>query len=193
MAARSLTRDLVVGAAVDLVDERQLYDVGISSVAESLGVQPSALYHHVENLEALRTAVAAVAVERLAEVLRDAAVGRSGADAVRPIADAYRMFANEHAGLYSFTVSVATEDPARSAASRRVVDILRQVLEGWGVTGDRSVHGARVLRSALHGFVTLEYAGDFVLDQDPDDSFEQLVEMLVESLGRLAVLEAANS
>ena len=96
MAARSLTRDLVVGAAVDLVDERQLYDVGISSVAESLGVQPSALYHHVENLEALRTAVAAVAVERLAEVLRDAAVGRSGADAVRPIADAYRMLSLIH-------------------------------------------------------------------------------------------------
>ena len=66
MAARSLTRDLVVGAAVDLLDERHLYDVGSSSVAESLGEPPSALYHHVENLEALRTAVGAVAVERWA-------------------------------------------------------------------------------------------------------------------------------
>lgn len=193
MSARALTRHLVVEAAVDLVDDRQLSEIGVSSVADELGVRPSALYHHVENLDALRTAVAAVAVDRLAEVLRDAAVGRGGADAVRPMADAYRAFANEHAGLYSFTVSVATEDPARSAASRRVVDVLRQVLEGWGVTGDRSVHGARVLRSALHGFVTLEYAGDFVLDQDPDDSFELLVEMLVESLGRLAVPDAANS
>jgi AcrR family transcriptional regulator len=186
MAARSLTRDLIVEAAVDLVDERQLYDVGVSSVADVLGVQPSALYHHVENLEALRTAVAAVAVDRLAETLRDAAIGRSGAEAVRPIAHAYRTFAHDHAGLYSFTVSIATEDPARSAASRRVVEVLRQVLEGWGVTGDRAVHGARVLRSALHGFVTLEYAGDFVLDQDPDDSFDQLVEVLVESLAQLA-------
>ena len=186
MAARSLTRDLVVEAAVNLVDAQQLYDIGVSTVAEELGVQPSALYHHVENLEALRIAVAAVAVDRLAEVLRDAAVGRGGADAVRPIADAYRAFANGHAGLYSFTVSVATEDPARSAASRRVVEVLRQVLEGWGVAGDQAVHGARVLRSALHGFVTLEYAGDFVLDQDPDESFEQLVEMLVDGLGQLA-------
>ncbi len=186
MSARALTRHLVVEAAVDLVDDRQLSDIGVSSVADELGVRPSALYHHVENLEALRTAVAVVAVDRLAEVLRDAAVGRGGADAVRPMADTYRAFAKDHAGLYSFTVSIATEDAARSAASRRVVDVLRQVLEGWGVSGDRAVHGARVLRSALHGFVTLEFAGDFVLDQDPDDSFEQLVEMLVDGLARLA-------
>jgi hypothetical protein len=67
-----------------------------------------------------------------------------------------------------------------------VVEVLRQVLEGWGVIGDEAVHAARVLRSALHGFVTLEYAGDFVLDQDPDESFEQLVEMLVDGLAQLA-------
>lgn len=186
MATRSLTRDVIVGTAVDLVDDRGRYDIGISAVADELGVQPSALYHHVEHVGALRAAVAAVAVDRLAETLRDAAVGRGGADAVRPIADAYRTFAHEHPGLYAFTVAIATGDPARSAASRRVIEVLRQVLEGWGASGDDAVHGARVLRSALHGFVTLEFAGDFVLDQDPDESFDHLVGMLVERLGQLA-------
>ncbi len=182
MPGRSLTREGIVRAAVDLVEKDQLYDIGISAVAEQLGVRPSALYHHVDNLESLRREVAVVAVDRLAETLRDAAVGRSGAAAVRPIASAYRSFAHTHAGLYAFTVSIATEDPARSAASRRVVSLLRQVVEGWGIEGDEAVHLARVMRSALHGFVTLEYAGDFVLEQDPDATFERLVDMLVGSL-----------
>ena len=41
------------------------------------------------------------------------------------------------------------------------------------------VHGARIVRSAIHGFVTLEASEAFIHDQDPDETFHSLVEFVV--------------
>ncbi|MBM0261164.1 TetR-like C-terminal domain-containing protein, partial [Micromonospora sp. 4G55] len=47
-----------------------------------------------------------------------------------------------------------------------------------GLTGDAAVDAARLFRSAVHGFVTLEAAGGFGLPRGIDRSFDQLVAAL---------------
>jgi hypothetical protein len=37
------------------------------------------------------------------------------------------------------------------------------VLAGWGIEGDEAVHLVRVIRSALHGFVSIENGSGFGL------------------------------
>ena len=49
------------------------------------------------------------------------------------------------------------------------------VLRGYGLDGDDAVDATRALRSALHGFVSLEQAGGFGLPVDVDRSYDQLV------------------
>jgi hypothetical protein len=56
-----------------------------------------------------------------------------------------------------------------------VIDVLR----AWGLDGDEAVHATRVLRAALHGFVTLEADGGFGLPTDVDESFQRMVGALV--------------
>jgi hypothetical protein len=57
------------------------------------------------------------------------------------------------------------------------------VLAGYGLTGADAVHAARALRSALHGFVSLEAAGGFGLPESLDESYDRLVEGCLTMIG----------
>lgn len=53
------------------------------------------------------------------------------------------------------------------------------VLAAFDLDDDRAVDAARALRSAIHGFVSLEAAGGFWLPRDVDRSFAFLIDALV--------------
>jgi hypothetical protein len=62
------------------------------------------------------------------------------------------------------------------------LQIVFAVLAGYGLAGDDAVHATRVLRAALHGFVTLEASGGFGMPQDIAVSYDCLIHTLDESL-----------
>nr|WP_274387673.1 TetR-like C-terminal domain-containing protein [Salsipaludibacter albus] len=95
------------------------------------------------------------------------------------MARAYRAYAVEHPGRYAATVRApGPDDVALRAASDAVLSTVLAVLGDLGLTGDDAVDAARAVRSALHGFVTLEAAGGFGLPRDVDRSFTSLVDTL---------------
>lgn len=55
---------------------------------------------------------------------------------------------------------------------------LAVVVRGYGVDTAQETHALRVVRSALHGFATLEAGGGFQLATDVGDSFTWTVEFL---------------
>lgn len=186
MAKRRIDLEGVVSQAVQLVDSDGLQELALSRVADDLGVQASALYNHVDGLDGLRRAVALRSANDLADTLRDAAVGRSGDHAVRAVAAAYRAFGAAHPGQYASTLAAATaSDGASSSSSSMILDVLARILETYGVTGDGAVHMARIVRSAIHGFVTLEASDAFTSPHDTDDSFEELVDFVIRGLNSL--------
>lgn len=185
MARVGLSAERVVAEAEALADEVGLAYLSLSMLAARLGVQPPSLYKHIAGQDALLSTIATRATSELSDVMRDAAVGQSGPDAVRAIALAYRAWARAHPGRYSATL--AAPDPAdagASAASARAVAVLSDALAGYGLTGDDEIDAIRTLRSGLHGFVSLEAAGGFGLPVDIDRSFHRLVDSLVNALRR---------
>jgi hypothetical protein len=52
----------------------------------------------------------------------------------------------------------------------------------YGLTGEDAVHAVRVLRSAMHGFVSLELMGGFGLPLNLDESFRRLIQMFIDGL-----------
>lgn len=87
-----LSRDSIARAAVEILDEYGLADVSMRRVATSLGVAPGALYWHVENKQALITAMAEFILapvtafddprETCSEIRRALLAHRDGADVV---------------------------------------------------------------------------------------------------------------
>ena len=175
--------DIVVSRAVDLVDEAGLDELSLARVSDDLGVQASALYNHVDGLDGLVQAVVSRASDNLADTLRDSAVGRSGLTALDAVAVAYRAFARDHPGQYGATLlPTGTSLDTAAAPQATIVDILARILESYGLAGDGAVHAARIVRSAIHGFVTLEASEAFIHPQDTDESFAELLEFIARGL-----------
>jgi hypothetical protein len=75
-------------------------------------------------------------------------------------------------------------------AAARLVDLVVAVLRGYELDGDDAVHATRVLRAALHGFVSLEAEGGFGLPLPLDQSFALLLAVLDKGFGAIAATDA---
>jgi len=157
----------------------------MASVANRLGVRLPSLYKHIGSIDDLRLGIGLLALAELRDVLGTAAIGRAGPDALREVALAYSAYARAYPGRYAATIAAAGPDEEeRAALAKQILHIVFAVLAGYGLAGDDAVHATRVLRAALHGFVTLEAGGGFGMPQEIDVSFEYLIRTLDESLTR---------
>jgi AcrR family transcriptional regulator len=176
VARRGLSRAAVGETAARLADEHGFDALTLGAVAAELGVRPPSLYNHVDGLPGLLRDLALLGVEEMGERLRDAAVGRSGDDALAAVAAAYRTYARERPGLYrALQRAPDPGDADLEAAAARLLRPVLAVLAGYGLEGDAAIHAARTLRSALHGFVELERLGGFGMDVDVDRSYGWMV------------------
>jgi AcrR family transcriptional regulator len=174
----------VVDAATAIADADGLEAVTLARLAQQLGVRAPSLYNHVDGRPGLLRAVALRGLRGLTAALRDAAIGRSGPDALAATARAYRDYARAHPGCYAATVAApAPDDAEHRAAAGETVEVVLAVLRGWDLDGDEAIHAARTFRSAIHGFVVLETAGGFGIPLDLDASFDRVVATLSAGLG----------
>jgi len=166
----------VVEQAAAIADADGLGEVTLARVAADLGVRAPSLYNHVDGRPGLLRLLALQSLNELADALRDAAVGRSGASALTAIAHAYRHYAHEHPGRYAATVRAPDPGDAElAAAGGRAIEVMLSVLAAWGFEGDAALHRVRIVRAALHGFVAIEDEGGFALPLDLDTTFELLL------------------
>ncbi|HSJ24948.1 MAG TPA: TetR-like C-terminal domain-containing protein [Longimicrobiales bacterium] len=176
-----LDRQDVVAAAAALADAAGSEAVTLTAVANVLGIRPPSLYAHVSGLPGLKREMALLAASRLGESLAAAASGAEGIASLRRICAAYRTFAVAHPGLYGMAqraVAPGEDDELYDELAAAVWPVLAALAEA-GVPEARRVHLARSVRSALHGFVQLEQGGGFGMPESVDESFHELVDLLM--------------
>lgn len=181
-----LSREAVVEAAAELVDEEGLEALSLSVLASRLGIRTPSLYNHVAGLGGLRRELALLGLSELGRRIGRVAIGKTTDEATFAIARAYRHFVKERPGLYAATVRSSRlsypEDPAFQAVERETLETVLAVLASYGLSGDEALHAARGFRSTVHGFATLEVAGGFGIPLDLDESFERLLRNFVAGL-----------
>lgn len=176
MPRAGLSRAVLAAEAAELADECGWEQLTLAAVAARFGVRQPSLYKHVAGLAELRRDVSVLSGRELIEELSAAAVGKSGPDAVQALADAYRMFAKKHPGRYAATVIAPTRgDVEYEQLGTALLRLISSVLDGYGLSGDDSIHAIRGLRAVIHGFVSLEAAGGFAMPLDLDESYRRLV------------------
>jgi AcrR family transcriptional regulator len=173
----------VVDEAVRIADSEGLAALTLARVATALGVQAPSLYNHVSGHQGLVRLIALRGLRGLSDAMRSASVGRAGNDALSAAARAYRDYVRAHPGCYEATVRAPDPgDVELAAAAVDAVAVMLAVLTAWDLECERAVHAVRVIRSALHGFATIEAGGGFGLPLDVDKSFELLIETLLAGL-----------
>ena len=171
-----LDRATIFNTAAALAEEVKLDHLTLHQLAERLGVKTPSLYNHVQGLKDLYAGLAALAMQRLGTMIGNAAIGKSHGDAIKSIAWEYRKFAKAYPELYKAIIkSPELNDGEIKEAVNAIVQILYKVLEPYHYSEEDAFHMIRGLRSAIHGFVSLEEAGFFKTKWDVEKSYEKMV------------------
>ena len=184
MSPRSgLDRATILQTAAQFADAEGLEAVTLGRLAAHFEIRTPSLYNHIAGLPGLQRELTLLSLHNLSERLKQATIGRAGDEALIALATAYRAFAREHPGLYPLTLRAPEPgDTAHQEAARELVEILLRILTAYDLRGDEALHAIRVLRSALHGFVSLELAGGFGLPLELDESFQRLLQVMLAGL-----------
>jgi AcrR family transcriptional regulator len=175
----------VVEAAAKLVDEEGIEQLTLGRLAERLGVRTPSLYNHVAGLPGLKHDLALYCLRDLLGRLTQATVGKSRAEAINALADAYRAYGKKTPGRYALTLQAPPPgDQEVQAVAQQVVEVVLAVLAPYNLSEEEAIHAIRGLRSIVQGFISLEVAGGFGIPIDLDASFHWLINLFIAGLSR---------
>ncbi|MER6366101.1 TetR/AcrR family transcriptional regulator [Kitasatospora sp. NPDC001527] len=182
MARAGLNTERLTRAGAELADEVGFDRVTVSALARRFGVKDASLYSHVRSSQDLKTRIALLSLEELADRAAAALAGRAGKDALAAFADAYRDYAREHPGRYAAARLELDPQTARDSAAGRHSQLARAVLRGYDLAEPDETDAVRLLGSTFHGYIALERAGGF---QHTPRTSEQSWPRIVDALDAL--------
>lgn len=182
----SLDRQQVVDAAIRILEVGGPDALGVSRVARELGIKPPSIYNHIGKGDALHRAVAVEGNRRLLQALEAQVRGVVPArEQLQVLAHAVRQWVGDNPSLYALMSRIPpdNDEPDFARTLRRLLDLFSRPLLQMGLPEEDVVHAIRGFRSAVHGFVLLETGAQFGLVEAPSESFDWLVNALLDGLG----------
>jgi AcrR family transcriptional regulator len=179
VAGRSgLNRELIAETAEALVDREGWQQLSMTALARKLGVRGPSLYNHVDSLDALLADVQARALAELSGRLQRAAMGRSGAQALRALAAVLRAFAAEHPGRYDLAMSEAIDRVRMAAAGEPAQAALTAVIESFDIA-EPAMDLLQTCLAPLHGVIALDRSHLFAGLTDTSVVYERAVDLVI--------------
>lgn len=161
MARAGLSTERLTLAGAELADEIGFDQVTLSELARRFDVKVASLYSHLKNSQDLKTRIALLALEEMADRAAEAVAGRAGKDALSALANVYRDYAREHPGRYAAAQFRLDPGTAAASAGVRHARMTRAILRGYDLAEPDQTHAVRLLGSVFHGYVSLELGGGF--------------------------------
>ncbi|WP_030815831.1 TetR/AcrR family transcriptional regulator [Streptomyces sp. NRRL F-2799] len=161
MVRAGLNTERLVRAGAELADEAGFEQVTVSALARRFDVKTASLYSHLRNSHDLRTRIALLTLEELADRAAEALAGRAGKDALTAFANAYRDYARAHPGRFEAARYRLDPETAAASAGVRHAQMTRAILRGYDLAEPDQTHAVRLLGSVFSGYVALESAGGF--------------------------------
>lgn len=179
MARAGLTAGRLTQAGAELADEVGFDQVTLSALARRFDVKVASLYSHVTSSEDLKTRIALLALQELADRAADDVAGRAEKNALIALGNVYRDYAREHPGRYAAMHFRLDPEMANASAGVRHSQMTRAILRGYHLSEPDETHAVRLIGSVFHGFATLELEGSFSHSlPDSQESWSRTLEAL---------------
>ena len=183
MARKGINPEVILDCAAKLVEEKGYDRFSLHELADRLGIKTASLYNHLNGISELNANLSQLAIERMYQAMSRAIEGKNKRDALVSAAHAYRAYAKENPELYRAIIALpSAKDDTLEESTYRIFGLFHDILLEFGLDKPARIHFARAFRSAMHGFVSLEYAGFFKREVPADESFSHMVDGLVRSL-----------
>ncbi|MDH2387278.1 TetR/AcrR family transcriptional regulator [Streptomyces sp. HNM0663] len=182
------TRRALLDAAADLLDSGGPGAVTLREVGARAGVTRGAPYRHFPDKDSLLTAVAAEALDRLADQAQDVRTDPQAppADKLRRALSALMTIGRRQPHLYRLMFASPAGDPAAIHAATQAGD--RAQDEFFAIVGDlvgaqHTSRYAALLLTSVHGITDMEVSGHLSADKWHITA-EELVSTLVSMIDR---------
>ena len=182
-STRNLSTDVVVEAALRVADAEGMSAVTLGRVARDLGCHVTSLYTHVDSIDDLHMRMAVVVQTDLGQRLWQAALGRTGVEALRALANVYREFGESHPvrSWLLFAMTGKADSRFRDGA-HFLVEPIRATLRSFGLDEQQVLHAHRSFSASMRGF--LLGVGQGAYGDEADATFEQIVSLYTVALER---------
>lgn len=180
---QTLTEKDIVDTAIALLEREGESALGVNRIARELGIQPPSIYNHIAGNGALRLAVCTEGYRRATAFVTEQVLGiEEPTLALKTAAYAQRSFAKAHPNLYHVTTSTPFQlhQPEFTPFFNAEVEFYTGILKPFDLSPDDIVHIIRIFQASIHGFIQAEQVGLFVLSQSIDESFERLINTLLD-------------
>jgi AcrR family transcriptional regulator len=149
-----LTRDIVLAAALELIDRDGIERLSMRRLALALSCDPMTLYRHAASKVALLDGVAEIVLDQLQVDATDP----DWAGQLRTVARDYRRLALAHPEVVPLLVTrpLATPLGLRPPGTLRPLEDILTLLTSAGFSGPDALHIYRALFGLLHGHVLNE-------------------------------------
>lgn len=162
MAAKGLTKDIIVKEAIKYIEETNLPLISLHEIARRLGIKTPSLYNHIKSNKELEYLVYEYAINKFVAVEKTAIEGKTCDEAVKSFAEAYFSFAKENIGLYKLIMSIPSkDDQIANELALPLLKLVVQILHQYQLDEKVVAHYQRVFRAILHGFIAEEELGYF--------------------------------
>ncbi|SMD20314.1 TetR/AcrR family transcriptional regulator [Kibdelosporangium aridum] len=145
MPKRTLTREKILSAALELIDEAGLEALSMRRLGQHLGVDPMAVYHHIPNKDEL---LRGVVVDVFSRMPVPVCTG-TWQEQVLDWARAYRDLALAHPNL---VLRIVTDARAVSVAAARINEPLYAALEAGGLSPREVVGAVGLIVDYVNGY-----------------------------------------
>lgn len=181
-----IDKNKIITAAATLVNNEGSAALSLNRLASDLGIKPPSLYNHIDNLHHLLIELSILNTRKMSEYMTEAVIGKSGDEAIKSLAYSYRNYIRENAGLYLLTLKASNnqqmDSPELKKTESHVLSIVQAVIAPYELSEEDALHAIRSFRSMVHGFTTIEIAGGFGLSLNCDESFDRLIDMLIQGI-----------
>lgn len=137
-----LSRERIIGAALELIDEHGIADLTMRRLGARLGVEAMSLYKHVPSKDAVVEGVRELLLEELAELRRNQHHSDSWVEALRGVARAFRDVCRAHPR--ALPLFAADADRAYAASWGAYEPVLTTMVEA-GVPADEAISALRIV------------------------------------------------
>jgi AcrR family transcriptional regulator len=181
----SLTRQDVIEAAIACIEQEGASALGVNRVARELGIKPPAIYKHLNGNAELKKAVVITIYRRFfTELSHKTAEIKEPRDFLRTVGFASRDFARSHPGLYQVMMQfqLQPDDPESASIIKESQSFVQALLNSQDISRTKLIDIMRMVNAAIVGYIALEQSGLLTLPRSTDESFEVMLEALLEAI-----------
>lgn len=151
------TKEAVIQAASDIADEKGLNNLSLKVVAEKLNIRTPSLYNHINCLDDLLRAVAHNGMRQMNEQMKQTAIGKTGAVAIKAVSVEYLNYMIEHCGVYE-TIQWATWHGTEETAALfdDYLSLLITLIKSCDFSPTHTSEILNMLTGIIHGYTTLQ-------------------------------------